>query len=268
MPGNSTPQHSYALCLLAGVLALAGCAVPEPATRPPFHFESDTFAYTNDNYWHYELGPRSGAPIVKHRLEGVDHGQRCTIMSRVARQFLYAAHFEPDAPRVSEAEYRSLVREVLDTSPRLDRPLVPPVVIPGYKDLRSLSREQEHMMKEELGGRWTGYFQRGNWRMIFAFSPRHQRSTARALVEDLERGHLPLVHIANFPRIDINHTALVLSLTETPVAIHFEVYDPNNAGGPESLVFDRATATFRYARTVYFPGGPAKVYEVYSGAFF
>jgi hypothetical protein len=233
-----------------------------------FDFERDTFAYTNNNYWIYDFGPHSGAPIVKRRRGRIDHGNRCTIMSRTARQFLYGARFAPEAPRVSDADYRSLVRKVLDSNPRSEGPTTPLVTIPGYPDLRSLSIEHEEMLKSELGGRWIGYQQRGNWRMIFAFSPGHQRATARELVEDLNRGHPPLVHILNFPGIDINHTALVFEFKENALEIHFGVYDPNNADDPISIVFDRATATFHFPRTDYFPGGPAKVYEVYDGILF
>ena len=135
-------------------------------------------------------------------------------------------------------------------------------------DLRSFSLERDELLKDELAGVWTGFRQRGNWRMIFAFSPSQQRATARELVEDLRRGHLPIVHIVNFPRIDINHTALVFAFEETPLDVRYDVYDPNNPDDSLSLVFDRATATFHYARTDYFPGGPAKVYEIYDGLFF
>ena len=142
------------------------------------------------------------------------------------------------------------------------------MTIPGYPDLRSFSLEHDDLLKDELAGGWTGFRQRGNWRMIFAFSPNQQRATARELVADLRRGHLPIVHIVNYPIIDINHTALLFAFEETPLELRYHVYDPNNSDAPVSLVFERATATFHYARTDYFPGGPAKVYEVYHGLLF
>jgi hypothetical protein len=189
-------------------------------------------------------------------------------MSRTARQFFYDARFDPDLPPIEVSELRERVRDVLARNSRAERANSEPVSIPGFRDLRTLSFEHEQLLKQELSGRWLGYFQRGNWRMIFPFSPRSQRETAGELVADLVRGHLPIVHIVNFPRIDINHTVLVIGFEETPLRIRFSVYDPNYSDRPLSLAFARASATFSYNRTDYFPGGAAKVYEVYDGFFF
>ena len=189
-------------------------------------------------------------------------------MTRATRQFLYAARFAPDAPPVSEAEYRARVRTVLESDPRREGPSAPPVTIPGYSDLRSFSRAFEGILKHETAGVAAAYLQRGNWRMIFPFAPRQQRATARELVDDLARGHPPIVHLVNFPSIDINHSLLVFEAEETPLEIRFLAYDPNDASQPVQLVFDRATATFQLGRTEYFAGGPVKVYEIYDGFFF
>jgi hypothetical protein len=252
-------------CLLS-----SGCATPARRVTPvrAFDFERDTFAYTNNNYWVYDLDSDPKGTVVKERLDNVEHGQRCTVMSRTARQFFYGARFDEEAPKVGADEYRELIRRVLSTNPRLDRPIESPVLVPGYADLRSLSVDHEDALKEELQGRWTGYFQRGNWRMIFAFSPGQNRATARGLVEDTRRGHLPLVHIVNYPDIDINHTVLIFDHEESPLQIRFELYDPNDAAHSGHLVFDRASATFSYNRTDYFAGGSVQVYEIYDGIFF
>jgi hypothetical protein len=253
------------------MISLVGCANPlshslsNPLPRPAFDFDRDTFGYTNENYWIYDLDSDSPGPIVKQKREDVDHGQRCTIMARAARQFWYAARFEPDAPKLADADYHDIVKMVLASNPRIDEPLDPPIIIPGYADLRSLSVEREAVLKEALGGRWIGYFQRGNWRMIFPFSPGQKRATATELVEDLDRGHLPLVHVFNYPRIDINHTVLLFGYDATALVISFDLYDPNNAEDSGSLVYDRETSTFSYWRTDYFAGGPTNVYEVYDG---
>lgn len=263
------PRIAGALAVLAGLAACAGTGPPEPvASRRPFDFGRDTFAYTNNNYWIYDLDSDPEGTVVKRRRESVDHGQRCTIMSRAVRQFFYAARFDADEPRLAPDAYRPLIRKVVDTNPRRDRPLVPPIVIPGYADLREMSIDLEAILKEELGGRWIGYYQRGNWRMVFPFLPSQNRSTMRALIEDLERGHLPLVHVVNYPGIDINHTVMLFDFEETPLAVAFDLYDPNDAAKSGLLVFDRATRTFSYNRTDYFAGGPAQVYEIYDGLFF
>jgi hypothetical protein len=256
--------------LISMTLLLAACATrtAPPAHTRPFDFERDTFAYTNNNRWLYEFVPGPSGETVKHRLSHSDHTQRCTIMSRAARQFYHAARFDPEAPTVSDEEYRALIRAVLDFDPRRNEPASKPVTIPGYADLRSLSKDREELLQNTLGGSGTGHKQRGNWRMIFGFPPDHQRKVARELADDLARGNPPIVHIVNFPKIDINHTALVLDVEETPLELRFLVYDPNNAEAPVALVFDRATASFHYARTDYFRGGRARVYEIYDGLMF
>jgi hypothetical protein len=256
--------------LVMANLASTGCATPLPRLTPArsFELERDTFAYTNNNYWIYDLDSDPNGTIVKERLEDVDHGQRCTIMSRTARQFFYGARFEEASPKLEPNAYRDLIRGVLATNPRREEPSPTPVVIPGYADLRSLSIDHEALLKEELQGRWIGYFQRGNWRMIFPFSPSQNRATAHELIEDARRGHLPLVHVANYPGIDINHTVLIFGYEESPLQIRFELYDPNDANDSGSLVFDRASATFSYNRTDYFAGGSVQVYEIYDGLLF
>ncbi len=255
---------------LMTVAGMLGCAAPTTvSTRDRvFDFQGDTFAYTNNNYWQYDLGPNVQSRVLKQPKGNVDYHQRCTVMSRTARQFFYNARFDPDSVSIEVSELRERVRDVLARNSRAEQVSSDPVSIPGFRDLRALSSEHEKLLKEELSGRWLGYFQRGNWRMIFPFSPRSQRETARELVADLVRGHLPIVHIVNFPRIDINHTVLVIGFEETPLSIRFSVYDPNYADRPRSFSFARASATFSYNRTDYFPGGAAKVYEVYDGVFF
>lgn len=256
--------------LLICAVAVVSCATPPPSSAPPrsFDFDRDTLAYANNNQWIYEFVAGPDGETVEHRPSGADHTQRCTMMSRATRQFFHTARFDPAAPPVSDDAYAALVQRVLDSDPRRQQPANEPVTIPGYADLRSLSRDKESLLKELVGGTATGYKQRGNWRMIFGFPPEHQRDVAQRLVDDLDRGHPPLVHIANFPKIDINHTVLVIGVEQTPLELRFDIYDPNNAEEPVRLVYDRAGAQFLFARTDYFRGGRAKVYEVYDGFWF
>ena len=105
--GSTYAGHKARFLNLEALTPLwVGCATSEPREilRRGFDFHSDTFAYTNNNYWLYDPGNRSGQPIVKRRLENVDHGHRCAIMSRAARQFLYGARFAAELPRVSDAQ--------------------------------------------------------------------------------------------------------------------------------------------------------------------
>jgi hypothetical protein len=253
-----------------GLSLVLGCSSVRPPTAGPvraFDFRRDTFSFVNELYWVYDVDPDSGETTHRPR-EGVENGQRCVTMARGVRQFFYGAVFDPQQPHVSDEAYRSLIEQVLDTDPRQTHPSPNPVTIPGYSDLRAFSRDHAAALQEGLGGRWRGYAQRGNWRMIYPFAPRQHRATAAELASDLAMGHPPIVHIVNFPRITINHTVVLFDVESGPTEIRFHAYDPNDSEQPGLLVFDRATATFRFSSTDYFSGGTVKAYEIYDGLFF
>jgi len=73
-------------------------------------------------------------------------------MTRSARQFFQHARFDPTQHMVSDAAYAELVRRVVATDPREDRPNDPAIVIPGYPNLRAFSAAREQVVKEQLGG--------------------------------------------------------------------------------------------------------------------
>jgi hypothetical protein len=255
--------------LAAAWLALACASPPGERLAPPrFEFSRDTFAWANELYWQYDGDGRARSRAARGGAEPVDYGQRCIVMARAVRQFLFAARFEPDAPPVSAAEYRARVRQVFAADPRMEAPSPAPVTIPGFADLRDFSRAHEELLKESIGGFFPTYFQRGNWRLILPFPPSQQRATARGLRERIARGHAPIVHVVNFPKLDINHALLLFAAEETPLGLRFGAYDPNQPEHPLALVFDEARAAFHLPRTPYFPGGRVKVYEIYRGWFF
>lgn len=249
---------------------LAGCA-SQPGSIPVvsseahhFEFGRDTFAFSNQLFWEYEFG--GSGEIEKHsRRTKVEYGHRCVPMVRGLRQFYDAATFAPDAPRLSDDEYRDLVREVFSTNPwqaperRIE--------IPGYASLYTFSLDHEDLIKEEIGGSWRTYVQRGNWRMILPFTDRSQRGTAREVLDSVDGGRPAIVRIVNFPRIDINHSIVVYAAEESEDEIRFSLYDPNQSDLPLTLRFDRRTATFHFPRTPYFEGGSVKAYAIYTGLF-
>lgn len=256
-------MSARAQLLLVLWLAAACASTPEPPPPRPFDFTRDTFAYSNDLYWDY--GPNGETP--RPRDAPVGFGNRCAPMARATRQFYRAARFDPAAPHLDDAGYRALVRRVLDASDRYERP-VKPVTIPGYADLRSFSADHEELLKAETGGRTRSFTQRGNWRLLFPFSPGSQRDLAYRALAELAAGRLPIVHLANFPTISLNHTVVVFAAEETPTEIRFRVYDPNHKLAPRALVYHRATTTFVFDRTEFFPGGAVKAWEVYRGLLF
>ena len=243
-----------------------GCGVrrPEPAIgRAPFRFPDDAFAFANETVWEYDIDPATSRVRWRERDPAPAFSLRCGTIARAARQFYAGARFDSSAPVVDEATYRRLVRDVLRTDPR--GPGERRVVIPGYPDLRSFSAAHEALTKAALAGPWQTYLQRGNWRMIFPFTGRHQRRLAATLLASLARGWPPIVHVLRYPRLTINHLVVVVAAEETPAEIRFRTYDPNDAAETVTLTYDRATRAFSFGRTPYFPGGPVKAYEVYDG---
>lgn len=258
-------RRPRAVVALAALIAL-GCAARRPPAmleRAPFAFPRDTFAFANITVWEYDVDPASGAIAWRPRVPPPDFALRCGTMARLARQFWAGARFDPSAPVADEATYRRLVTTIADGDPR--RPAEEPVVIPGYADLRTFSAAHPELLKDAMAGAWQSHLQRGNWRMIFPFSPGHQRREAERLLDDLARGWPPVVHVLRFPRTTINHLVLVYAAEETPAEIRFAAYDPNDAERPVTLVWDRAAELFRYPATPYFPGGPVRAYAVYDG---
>jgi hypothetical protein len=101
--------------------------------------------------------------------------------------------------------------------------------------------------------------------MLFPFTSGQQQRTAASLLEALARGHPPIVHVLNFPIIDVNHALLVLRADATRNGVEFESYDPNQPNRSVPLSFDRARSTFFLGPTPYFAGGSVKVYEIFDG---
>jgi hypothetical protein len=119
------------------------------------------------------------------------------------------------------------------------------------------------MLKEECGGAWRSYVQRGHWRMVLPFSRKHQARTAANILLNLQRNRPPVLHVVRFPALSINHAVMVFDATETGAAVHFEVYDPNDPATPMVMTYDRHTRTFSLPPSNYFHGGRVDVYEVY-----
>lgn len=250
-------------------LALACASMPHTggAAHRPFDFERDTLAFENELYWIYELAPGSGEMAHRPR-EGVENGQRCAAMARVVRQFYFDAQFAPELPGATPSEYEALARRVLERDPRQQGAALDPIVIPAYADLRAFSRDHDALMKQQLGGIWRSYVQRGNWRMVFPFAPSQQRSTAEEMTAALAQGDLPIVHLVTFPKVGVNHTVLAYEARESATEIRFSIYDPNDHESPTELVFSRAGATFSLAPREYFAGGLVQAYEIYDDFFF
>lgn len=256
---------SRALLVLWLLAFLSGCAelgFRDVAFQEPFRFEEDSFAFANELIWSYD-SDAEGTWREAEPQESSGYTHRCFVLARSARQFFQHARFEPSLPVPDDATLRERVREVVGTSPRRRLPEPERIVIPGFANLRELSRSREDLLKDTIGGPLWSYVERGNWRMVIPFSRRHQRETARSLTAAIDRQRPPIVHLVRFPHITINHAVLVYDYREEGSALHFDIYDPNAPGAPATLTFDSATSRFQLPRNHYFPGGRVDAYEIY-----
>lgn len=254
-----------ALCLTILLLAAGGCATPESQSRistRPFTFAADTLAFPNELAWVY-FHDSKGQWTARKRDPTPDYYHHCFVVARTARQFFYAARFDTNLPVADEKTYRRLVRKVVDTNPRKIRADKDRIVIPGFPDLHSFSVARESLLKSECGSAWESYFQRGHWRMVFPFSRSHQTATAEELVQAIEKHAAPVIHLARFPQLTINHAALVFESKDEPGQIQFTLYDPNYPAAPGTLTFDKTNRTFTLPANTYFEGGRVDIYQIY-----
>lgn len=256
----------WALALYWVVCALlTGCSTAQKKATPEAHrrfdFPADTFAYSNELVWAY--GYDADGKWRGHRRDpGPDYWQHCFVVARTAAQFFRNARFDSNQPPADEKAYRRLIRKVARSSlkPKTEEE---PIVIPGYPDLRSFSKAQEKVLKDECGGAMQSYFQRGNWRMIFPFSRHQQAATVDRLQEQLSTNGVAVVHLVTFPHITINHAVLLFDAKRQDKNVLFTAYDPNDPSNPKVLSYDRRSRTFIFPANDYFPGGRVDVYQIY-----
>jgi hypothetical protein len=254
------------LSLLLMLVIASGCAIPrrESGAFPrPFEFGRDTFAYSNELFWVYQIDPGTGRTYHHWRTPGPEYAQHCYVVARSARQFFQYARFDSTLPATDEPTYRQLVRRVISTDPRHELNASKQIVFPGFANLREFSAAYEDLLKAECGSMWQSYFQRGHWRMILPFSARHTRKTVEQLVASIRRNRPPLVHVAHFPRLQINHALLLYDAHEFEDRWELEAYDPNFATTPSKVLFYKQPAHFYFPPQSYFQGGVVDVYEIY-----
>jgi hypothetical protein len=250
------------------LFVLTGCSTTRTTQAPRiFDFYSDTFSYPNELVWTYEYDAQGGW-TTRPREPKPDYALHCFVLARSARQFLDAARFAPEQPLADQETYRGLIRRVVSSNPRKPLPENEKIVIPGYANLRQFSEVEEALLKQEAGGAWQSYFQRGHWRMIFPFSRSHQQETAEKLLARVRVGETAILHILRFPQLTINHAVLLYGAEENEAGVTFTIYDPNRPDSPGVLKYDRASRTFELPANFYFRGGRVDVYEVFRGTFY
>jgi hypothetical protein len=226
-----------------------------------FTFETDTLAYANELIWGcatMRTAPGIRASASRHR-----YALHCFVVACSARQFFYNAVFDPSLPQLDSDGYSRLIRRVVATNPRKRLSPEKRIVIPGYPDLRTLSRAHESLLKQHCGAAVDSYLQRGNWRMVFPFSRGGQARQAERLAERVKTGWPPILHVLTFPELSINHAVVVFDVEEASNESRFSIYDPNEPHAPGVLMFDREQRSFVLPPNRYFRGGRVNAYEVY-----
>jgi len=261
-------RNVWRLALFTAFLALFLCGCAGPRSRDasftrPFIFGEDTFAYRNDLVWIYYRDPATGKLGHRARDPKPDYTHHCFPVARSARQFFQHARFDASQPIADEATYRKLIHRVVSTSPRTQLPEHERIVVPGYSNLFAFSQARERLLKEECGGAWQSYFQRGHWRMVFPFSERHQAKMVEQLGESIRRNRPAVVHIVRFPSLTINHALVLFSAKEAAGKVVFSAYDPYEPGRPSELTFNRSERQFYFPANDYFVGGKVDIYEIY-----
>ena len=147
------------------LLACAWAIWCTPAESKIFHFPADTFGFENQTYYDYKPLTETQTQISRRHGPPPDFSRHCFQMCRAVRQFFQFAEFRPDLPKVSEADYREIVRRVSripvwSAGPRAK------VVVPGYPDLHSFSLGETLVIQKNLGLWWPAYWRVGNWRIV------------------------------------------------------------------------------------------------------
>lgn len=254
--------------ILAGAVLLAGCVSPraiDSKAPRPFNFAKDSLSFSNELAWDYYFDANGKWSHQRHEPKP-QYKQHCFVVAHIAKQFFRYADFHPDLAVADEKTYRSIIHEIVfggDMRPDSTR-----IIVPGYANLREFSRAQETVLKEEGGGAWRSYFQRGHWRIMGFFSHRHQEKMHEKFINLLEKNQVIVAHLVRFPQLSINHAVLVTGVHSTEGAVEFSIYDPNTADKPHVLTYDRVSRTFSLPSNAYFYGGKVNVYDVYRSCFY
>jgi hypothetical protein len=253
-------------------MAVSLALVAGSVTANDFHFDRDTFSFTNSTVFEYSGG------YVQSRTKTADgekarrYTRRCFVMSRGVLQFYKFARFDPHAPSLNEQELIRRVRLISHMQPwKPEVPATERVVFPGYRDLRHFSQAHARLLQENLGLGWPTYTRIGNYRMFFlADDMEYQSKMHAALDEAMAGGGFFVAYMTDYPHFNINHSVLVYGRRPSRPGSdieHYIVYDPNHPDGPRDLKWSNSLRVFNFQKDQEFRGGFTKVYQVYGKPF-
>jgi len=90
-----------------------------------------------------------------------------------------------------------------------------------------------------------------------------QTKESHRLAESVAQRGTAVIHVADFPRLQINHALLAYSSRATASGLSITTYDPNAPATPLELTFSLTDSRFRLPSTAYYIGGWVNAYEVY-----
>lgn len=243
----------------------------------PFDFKRDTFAFANETIFEYHDGSASLRRDTPGTVKKKRFVQHCFVMSRGVEQFRKFARFAPAQPPLDDAELAARIHRITHipawAPPAAEKDRI---VIPGYADLRRLSRARGEIVRKNIGLGWPTYFRVGNWRIFLPHGPGQQARTQAALERALAQpeGYF-VAYLTTTPEsFAINHAVLVYAKQRSVAAfarrgsgqsdtIRYLVYDPNHADQPRTLEWSPRDRSFSYQRDWDFAGGHVTVWQVY-----
>ena len=248
--------------------AVIGCCcwmfVAEARAERSFDFNRDTFGFDNETALEYHDGHASPRPPGEPPKRFTQH---CFVMSRSVEQFRKFVRFDPSLAPLDDKELAKRIREITRIPPwkaafgTRDR-----MVIPGYRDLRTLSRARAEVVQKNIGLGWPTYFRPGNWRILLPHGPAQQARTRLELERALAEDGFFVAYLTNFPRsLNINHGVLVYARknNDRGSGNQYAVYDPNHHDAPRTLEWSERDRCFLYQHDSDFVGGRVVVWQVY-----
>ncbi len=264
--------RAFALWLLflpGGIPAAHAARATVPG--PPMRFDADTFSFANETVYLYPHG-YAEKRLLKPGEKPPGFTLRCFAMCRSAEQFHRFARFDPALPPPDDATLDTLLRRV-NRRAAWRAPLGPDrrVVIPGYADLRALSRARPLIVQRHVGGGLWTYLRPGNYRMLAFWwnGPSEQVRARRTLDDVLAHNDAFVAYLTTYPSLSINHAVLLYGRrppTRADTAAgrtRYMVYDPNHPEAPREMVWDEGRHEFSYQKDWDFVGGRVIVLRVY-----
>src|SRR5947209_4298806 len=201
-----TTRRIFQAAFIVYALLRASPAAAETGSAAGFDYNRDTLSFANWTVFSYENGH-----VVSHKNQfGHHYSRRCFVMTRTVEQFYKFARFEPKALRVDDRELSKRIRNVTRRPPWHDPlPAEKRVVIPGYRNLRELSRDKTSLMQQNIGLGWVVYLRPGNVRMFYLHNKNYQVKTHEQLERALAGREFFGAYLSDFPILHINHSVLV-----------------------------------------------------------